>query len=340
MIKKIFFIGAAPLNSMNGDSMEAHIINGFKTLGIEINYFPIFKGGIRDRINKYIELASTDYHLLRTTPLEKSLIKAAKAFKPDLVFVLLGNYTTPSMINKIRDATSAPAACWCQDHMGTMGRQYILGSKFDYVFAKDQFMVDLFQQYTNIPQVHYLAEACNPRVHTPVAPNKVDLQKYECEVTTAATLYYYRSEILETLTNYDMRIWGPIPRFYNGILRKFSTGKSVYTRDKSACFNSSKIVINSLFPMEFGGLNARAFEIAGCGGFQLISHSDAISKHFIPGKEIETFVDLKDLKDKVTYYLNHEDERKSIAEAGRIRAHKEHTYEIRLKQLLDTINTE
>jgi len=338
MIKKIFFIGGASQDNMNNDTMEAHIVSALITLGIETAYYPMYYGGMRDRLNRYLEIASTDFGLLDSTPLERSMTKAAKEFKPDLILVLLGNYTTPSMINSVRDATGAPAACWCQDHMGTMGRQYIIGSKFDYVFAKDQFMVDLFKRYTNIPEVHYLAEACNPQVHAPVKPGNNDLQKFSCDITTAATLYYYRSEILEALTEYDMRIWGPVPKFYDGLLRPFTTGQSVFMREKSACFNSSKIVLNTLFPMEFGGLNARAFEIAGCGGFQLISHSDAISKHFIPGKEIETFFDLEDLKRKVTYYIEHENERNAIAEAGRKRAHEEHTYEHRLKELLDIVN--
>jgi len=338
MIKRVFFIGGASHANLGNDTMESHILSAFTALDIDSEYFPMYYGGMRDRINRYLEIASTDYGLFRSTPLERSLTKAAKAFKPDLILVLLGNYTTPSMIDSLRDATGAPAACWCQDHMGTMGRQYIIGSKFDYVFAKDQFMVDLFRRYTNIPEVHYLAEACNPKVHKPVTPDKKELQKFACDITTAATLYYYRSEIMETLTGFDMKIWGPVPKFYDGSLRSFTTGKSVYMNEKSACFNSSKVVLNTLFPMEFGGLNARAFEIAGCGGFQLVTHTDAVSRHFIPGKEIETFVDLKDLKDKASYYINHDDERRSIAEAGRQRAHNEHTYEIRLKQLLKTIN--
>jgi spore maturation protein CgeB len=89
--------------------------------------------------------------------------------------------------------------------------------------------------------------------------------------------------------------------------------------------------------MEFGGLNARAFEVAGCGGFQLITHSDAVARHFEPGKEIETFRNLDELRDKVRYYLDHPDERRAIAEAGRRRAHSEHTYTNRLKQMLDVV---
>jgi spore maturation protein CgeB len=218
-----------------------------------------------------------------------------------------------------------------------MGRQYIIGSKFEYVFSKDQTMVDLFQRYTSLKQVHYLPEACNPKVHCRVTPTSEEIARFGCDVTTAANVYYFRAEILESISDHDLRIWGNVPKFNKGPVRRFCTGEPIFMRDKAACFNTSKIVINSLHPMESGGLNARAFEVAGCGGFQLITHSDAVARHFEPGKEIETFRDLRELREKVRYYLAHDEERRAISEAGRRRAHSEHTYTNRLKQMLNIV---
>lgn len=334
---KVFFIGSASLDGMKGDTMEAHVIDAFHTMGFETDYFPFLSGGLGYRLNRLFERAMTDLHWIRQTPAEYQLLGKIRTFRPDLVLVLLGNYTSPSTIRKVRSITSAPVICWCQDHMGTMGRQYIIGSRFDYVFAKDQSMVDRLKQFTNLPEVHYLPEACNPKVHRSVTLSESDRQRFGCEITTAASLYYYRSEILSSLNDYDLKIWGPVPKYYDGPLLGRATGKSVHMRDKSACFNSARIVINTLFPMEIGGLNARAFEVAGCGGFQLITHTDAVARHFVPGKEIETFRDLKELRDKVNYYLEHEDERRQIAVGGQTRAHTEHTYELRLKQMLAVV---
>ncbi len=334
---KVFFIGTSPLGSMNGDTMESHVVSGLGELGIETNYFPFMTAGPGAKLNRILEILRTDFRWMRTTPVEGALVKSIEQFQPDLVLLLLGSYVPPATIQKVRKHTKAPVICWCQDHMGTMGRQYILGSKFNYLFAKDQVMVDLFRNYTHIPEIHYLPEACNPDIHRPVSPTAADMERFGCDVTTAATLYYYRSEILESLADMDLKIWGPVPRFYDGPMLKFATGEAVYTRDKAACFNASKIVLNTLFPMEFGGLNARAFELAGCGGFQLITHSEAVSRHFEIGKEIETFRNLDELRDKVCYYLEHDDERRAIADAGRRRAHSEHTYKHRLQEMLDTI---
>lgn len=76
----------------------------------------------------------------------------------------------------------------------------------------------------------------------------------------------------------------------------------------------------------------RTFEIPGCGAFQLVDKVDP--SWFKIGKEVVVFRDLGDLKKKIRYYLRNERERQAIAQAGYKRAHREHTYEKRFKQLL------
>lgn len=332
---KVFFIGAESLSAMNGDSMEAHVTAGLEALGANVRFFPFLARGPGRRLNRLFELAVTDYRWLAVTPVERLMLKDLSRFRPDLVLVLLGNYLSPGTLRKIRSLTDVPVACWCQDHMGTMGRQYIIGAGYDYIFAKDQVLVDLLRRYSGAKDVHYLAEACNPSVHHSVAPTAEDVARFGCDVATAATLYYYRAEILQSLSDFDLRVWGPVPRFYDGPLRRIASGRSIYTRDKAACFNAARIVINTLSPLEMGGLNARAFEVAGCGGFQLVTHCEAVARHFEPGREIETFRDLAELRQKVRYYLEHDAERRAIAAAGQKRAHTEHTYRQRLQQMLN-----
>jgi spore maturation protein CgeB len=251
-----------------------------------------------------------------------------------MVLTLLGNYVPPRTVELIRAASRAPIVCWCQDSMGTMGRQYLIGSRFDHVFAKDPVLVDKLKRYTRVKSVHYLPEACNPAVHRRPEITSSDLQRFRCDVTTAGTLYYFRAEILEALEGCDLKIWGSMPRYYRGALRGKHAGGSVFMRDKAACFNVAKIVVNSLHPIEAGGVNARTFEVAGCGGFQLMTASSAIGRYFAPGAEIELFEDLHDLREKVRYYLANDAARAEIAQAGQRRAHSEHTYARRLAELM------
>ena len=112
---KVFFIGTSPLNSMDGDTMEAHVVSGLDALDIETSYYPFVTGGLGPRINRALEILRTDFHWIRSTPVERDLIKSICKFQPDLILLLLGNYVPPATIQEVREHTNAPIACWCQD---------------------------------------------------------------------------------------------------------------------------------------------------------------------------------------------------------------------------------
>jgi len=161
------------------------------------------------------------------------------------------------------------------------------------------------------------------------------------DITSAGTLYYFRAEALASLSDFSIKIWGAVPRFYRDDYKynilKYHQGRSIFTAEKARAFRQSKIVLNTLAPAEIGGVNARCFEAAACGAFQLITYNDYVKNYFKPGSEIECFRNLSELREKAEYYLDHEDERKMIANSACRRAHSEHTYERRLQQLLDTV---
>ncbi|TBR21284.1 MAG: glycosyltransferase family 1 protein, partial [Candidatus Nitrosotenuis sp.] len=56
-----------------------------------------------------------------------------------------------------------------------------------------------------------------------------------------------------------------------------------------------------------------------------------------PGKEIETFASLGELREKIDHYLEHPEERAAIARAGRERVLEDHTFERRMEEMLAVI---
>ena len=80
-------------------------------------------------------------------------------------------------------------------------------------------------------------------------------------------------------------------------------------------------------------IKARPFEITGCGGFCISGDADDMKDYLVPGKEVVLYQDIPDLIEKIRYYLEHEEERKSIAKAGCKRSIREHTYQVRLKEI-------
>ena len=95
--------------------------------------------------------------------------------------------------------------------------------------------------------------------------------------------------------------------------------------------------VKTLFSNRRSQVKGRVFEVPAAGGFLLTQHADGIENFFVPGKEIATFTDVDDLRDKIRYYLAHDDERESIRRAGHERALKEHTLQRRFEDIFDTI---
>jgi spore maturation protein CgeB len=96
-------------------------------------------------------------------------------------------------------------------------------------------------------------------------------------------------------------------------------------------------VLNTLHPSEIWGLNARAFEAAGVGAFQMVDWRPGLEQLFEDGREIVTFRGIADLRERLTHYLADPDGRLSIARNGRDRAAADHTYALRLRLLMETV---
>jgi spore maturation protein CgeB len=63
-----------------------------------------------------------------------------------------------------------------------------------------------------------------------------------------------------------------------------------------------------------------------------------VQDFFEPGREVAVFDSRKELVEQVRHYLAHAEERQEIAERGCQRAHREHTYEVRLRRLLEIVS--
>lgn len=104
-------------------------------------------------------------------------------------------------------------------------------------------------------------------------------------------------------------------------------------------FKLSKININLTRIYVESGLPMRVFDIMGSKGFLLTNNKEDIQKYFIDGEDLVVYRDLKDLMDISQYYLHHENERQKILLNGYEKVKKEHTYEIRLNEIMSIVKS-
>jgi len=99
--------------------------------------------------------------------------------------------------------------------------------------------------------------------------------------------------------------------------------------------NSYKIHFNKNISND---INYRTFETLGCKTFLLTNYTPGLEKLFDIGRDLVTYENFDDLKDKVKYYLKNDSERETIASNGYNTVIKKHTYDSRCKYLLRIIS--
>src|SRR3990167_2289765 len=84
-------------------------------------------------------------------------------------------------------------------------------------------------------------------------------------------------------------------------------------------------------------MKLRDFEVPMAGGFYLVEKSPGYDTAFINGEEVIMWQTAQELREKIQYYLAHEDERRAIALKGQKRAISEHTWQHRFNTLFQAL---
>lgn len=84
-----------------------------------------------------------------------------------------------------------------------------------------------------------------------------------------------------------------------------------------------------------GGTNMRTFECAAYGISQVVEYRPGIENLFTPGEEIRVFHDELEMTEQIDRILKDRQEARRLAERARRRALSEHTYEQRVRVLLE-----
>ncbi|HZU11709.1 MAG TPA: glycosyltransferase [Chloroflexota bacterium] len=291
---------------------------------------------VRDRIRRVHRLAELHpkFHELR----DRRVTRAVLASTPDVVLNTYAGWH-PDAVAEARSGLRprVPLIFLYPDPTAHLVREFPLAAGYDVLYFKDPHSVAMFRSRLGI-NAHYLPEACNSRWHRPVDLTPRDVATYGCDLTTAGSLYYYRALQLEPFAGYDMKIWGTnLPGWMSLPVRSRYVDRFIAEEEKARAFRAAKIVLNTHTEKEFAGTNARTFEAAGCGAFQIADWRPVLADLFDPDHEIVTYESREELKEKVDFYLAHPDARRRIAEAGCRRAHAEHTYEHRIRTMFSMV---
>ena len=101
----------------------------------------------------------------------------------------------------------------------------------------------------------------------------------------------------------------------------------------------AKIALNRHIDVAEGfANNMRLYEATGVGTLLLTDAKSNLGDLFEPGREVITYASEDELVERIHYYLDHENERGGIAQAGQGRTLSEHTYEHRMRELVELLS--
>jgi spore maturation protein CgeB len=84
--------------------------------------------------------------------------------------------------------------------------------------------------------------------------------------------------------------------------------------------------------------NMRLYEATGVGTMLLTDQGKDLSDLFNVGTEVITYSGAADLVDKARWYLDHDAEREAVASAGQVRTLRDHTYAMRMTELVEILD--
>ena len=291
--------------------------------------------------------------------MNKELLKTVKREKPDFCFFFLfQDEIKKQTIEKITQEKGVTTFNWfADDHFRFCNFSKYYAPLFDWISTTDSQAVKKYYS-KNVIKTQW---ACNHSLYKPFNLEKI------YDVSFVGQPHSDRRKIVNQIRKAEINIkcWG------NGwkagrvsqdeMIKIFSQSKINLNLTKSSgninfkalasvflkkeLNNSLKLInpkywipnLQSILDKKREQIKGRNFEIPGSGGFLLTSNADNLTDYYEDGKEIIIYKNINDMIDKIKYYLEHDEERESIAQAGHERTIREHTYEKRFNNIFKRI---
>lgn len=187
-------------------------------------------------------------------------------------------------------------------------------------------------QYPNYQAFESAFDLLEPKIEPLLPPRAFEFFKdYRFRIAYVYS-YYQLCIYLRRLRKFDIRIYGSeawkdyIPDYPHSVPRL--TDDEFYTM-----LSATKITF-CLTKLQFHTfLHERSMMTLACGGFPLTDFREEISEMF-EKDELISYKSYEEAEDLISYYLKHDEERRKISEKGQKRVLSSHTYEHRVRKLV------
>lgn len=317
---------------------------GQRVRKIDMRKFASGFTGVTDNINN--EMVRAKAHGRYIESLSEIVLDSVIEKPVDILICLAQAPMSTKVLQEIRKRGIITALWFVEDYNRfTTWQAY--AKHFDYIFTIQKDDCINAVKAAGCPNVYYVPTACDPVIHHPLQNplSSQEQNRWGSDVSFVGAGYHNRQQLFAYLTGYNFKIWGtewPDCRPFDKLVQ--DEGRRISPEEYIKIFNSSKINLNLHSSTERDGvdpsgdfINPRTFELAASGNFQLTDPRAYLTDVFTPGEDIVTFQNIRELKEKIDYYLVHEEERKKITTKARKIVLEKHTYQHRLEDMLSFI---
>ena len=265
-------------------------------------------------------------------------IKMARSTRYDILLAVDGEGMNLSIVSQLKQIVGA-TILWVWEDPYERPVNVETAALFDLVFTNDPGSVGFYKE---------------PALHMPLAaakklPVRTTDADYDYDLFFAGSAWPNRvvalRQLMRAMPHLRSRIvlqYNPgLPKTYLELPNSDYVG-SISHDDFLSLSNRSRVTLTLQRSFSGDGQNRaakgpgpRLFEIALAGGYQIVEDSGIdIGSYFSVGKELDTFVDPMQMASTIDTALKNPKRRIAMAQAAQVRAEAEHTYYVRIKEML------
>ena len=318
--RRILYVG-----NMGAGNTSLYRFHALERLGQDVHAFDVAPFDHANRV-----VAKLHYHFPLgplVSAINASLVKAARAVGPEIVWMDKPTSITPGTMRAIRSA-GALTVCYNQDnpfgprHDGTWLQFRRIYRMFDLHCLLREADIPRYAGW-GLPYIKVLL-SFDPAMHFPPPEGWSDADR-PYDVSYTGSPYEERPAFLRALAErFGLLLAIAGPRwekvFSPELMRLYVVGGMLKDAAYRENIWKSKVNVSFITLLNEEDVAHKAFEITACGGFLLALRSTGHRACFEEDKEAVFFDTLEECAEKARYYLEQPEERERIAAAGRARA--------------------
>jgi len=322
-----------------------YVDNALRSIGVTTRYtdnspaYPLLK--------KLMDTSTINSHLINnlTELLSETLWQDIADFQPHIVFFTAQSPFTDRLMSDISRA-GIVSIYWFVEDFRRMQYWKDICNSFDYFFMIQKGEFETLLETTCHKIWGWFPVAADTQSHLPTHLSLTDTQFYGSDISFMGAAYPNRVRFFSHFPKNNLKLWGT--GWSDSELSGYNVplaDQRITPQQSNIIYQATKININlhssndgyldtAIFD-EYGDfVNPRTFEIAACGGFQLVDDRPAIRELFDVDTDIVIFSSVEEALDKAKFYLKNETKRQQIAKNAQQKVYQYHTYKNRLQNML------